>query len=118
MEIWNLITSEAKWSKLKIAETEEGVLVTPYHSTATKFSLVGGLLKCYLRPGRIWSYRYERRRSDCFNALMSVPELRAVIKELKYSSFKVIPLQELNTRVDFDFVSSVLTHMEERRISL
>jgi hypothetical protein len=59
MELWELLTGAEVWTNSDQAIDKDGVLVRPHSPRAVRFSLLGGLAKCYLRPDEVWNPQYE-----------------------------------------------------------
>lgn len=111
-EFWQIITPET-WSKDHIACTDEGRIVLPFDEAAKKFSIVGALRHCYLERGQNWSLLFEQRRSLVFTAILCSPHLSHVVsKVLKYTTLSKVPLQELNRKVEYEFIAKLLKEAE------
>jgi hypothetical protein len=114
MHIWEVLSNEGSWSKNFIAETNDGYAVKPHDPRAVKHSIPGALIYCYLQADEIWNTTYESYRSKVFYVLMSTPALRKIIRaNLEYSTFKDIPLQELNRKVDYQFVQTLMSKLSQ-----
>lgn len=114
-EFWNILNPDT-WLKENIAATAEGTVVLPHSNDAKRFSLIGVLMHCYLKPEELWSPLFEDRRSLIFAAILQTPYLRHTVQHiLKYSTLQKIPLQELNQRVDFRFIQNVIDVSKELR---
>lgn len=115
MELWELITGVQSWCKDNIAETADGRVVPPHHPEAVKFSLIGGLKRCYLQEGLLWSPDFEVNRNKVFTAIRMQKPLRDIMKQVGYSSLKEVALHELNQNVNFSFIFAILSHMRTKK---
>ena len=115
-EIWDLINPDS-WTKQHVAEAGDGRVVSPFDPAACRFSLVGGLIYCYLEQGEIWSPLFENRRSILFRTILTNPDLHKLVHSvLNYTTLKKIPLQELNQRVDVKFICVLLERAKKINI--
>lgn len=114
-EFWHIITPET-WSKDHIACTYEGRVVLPSDEEAKKFSIVGALRHCYLEKDQNWSLLFEQRRSLVFTAILCSPHLNHVVSKVyKYTTLSKVPLQELNRKVEYDFIATLLKEAEKNK---
>lgn len=112
-ELWEVLNADS-WLQFGIAQTGTGVVVNPNDLKAAKFSLVGGLMHCYLDKEETWSPLFEKRRSLLMASMLDHPELKHIVtKKHKYNSTSKIPLQELNSKVDYDFVKKLMVAMKQ-----
>ena len=111
IELWELIDSSSKWTK-ETATDGDGNLTSPYHETAVRFGLTGGLQKCYLAPTERWNDVYERRRSIIVSILLR-RTFKGQLASFGRRSFSHLQLYELNQQVDYTFIAELLTEMKK-----
>jgi hypothetical protein len=109
MELWELLNADT-WSRFNIADDGKGLITSPHSSKAKRFSLLGGLIHCYIPKNQLWTYEFETMRSTVFAALVTNKTLRNQLKDVMgHTSLSKIPLQELNSLVTWTFINSLLS---------
>lgn len=112
MEIWELISGPEAWSSNYDALTRSGRVVLPHSRLAIRFSLIGGLRRCYLNPNELWNPVFEDRRSSLIHAMsFDIQELRKILKRINVTTVKAIQLGELNRIVEYEFIERTLQQM-------
>ncbi len=110
LEIWELIESETEWSNRMLAEDHTGEEVSPWDIKAVRYSLIGGLLKCYVPRDENWTPMFEARRSLLMTSIIQTPYLyHVVVTELKCNTLRKLSLHELNQSVPYRFIQILLT---------
>ena len=107
-EMWEILTPET-WLKEHAAMDKHGNVVPPHHENACRFSIIGALIRCYLKPGELWSPDFEENRIKVINRIVRTTMLRHIVqKVLKYTTLTKLPLGDLNARVEVDFIAKLV----------
>lgn len=113
MHIWELLNADT-WLREHVADNGKGLIVSPHSSRARRFSLLGGLIHCYIPVGQIWTLEFENMRSAIFSAIVGNKELRKEMKHLLgHTSLSKIPLYELNQAINWFFVHDMLESLSQ-----
>lgn len=112
MHLWELLKVDT-WLKTHIADDGNGLIVSPHSSKAKRFSLLGGLIRCYVPTDKIWTPEFEHMRSSLFASIVVNKELRVEVKSLLgHNSLSKIPLYELNKLANWSFVNRLLQTLQ------
>jgi len=105
---------EDTWLKTGPAETDDGIVVTPWHPKATKFSLMGALFRCHIPQGKLWSPEFEEERTRIMRVIIKTRHLRKFVTEtMKVSRMSHLQLGEFSSMVNWPCISLILDEMEK-----
>lgn len=105
--MWSLLTNET-WIQNKVAADSKGRAVSPHNKNAVRFSIIGAMIRLTIPKGKTWSPEFEKLRACVVFSIVKTPTLQTEVKRHFKKSATKIPLQEINSKVDWPFVDLLL----------